>query len=336
MDVYMVEIKEEHKENASEFIEYLRLSNEERWGESPSSPTFHRNWYFRGQADANWSLKPRILRDKTDDNIANMIQKNYFDEKLLIRMREILETYCNKESRNPNFSEINRQNAANLLQITMAEILIVDEFVRLAQRALGFAIPEITKWNYWINKFRNNPMGLISEYEEKYEENGLWRNPAVVIAQHHSIPTRLLDWTMNPMKAALFASSDKPDSKTTKLGVYAFHQSHFEDSDVILYHPPLSVTSFLHAQEGLFTLDRNSNKFFIENGRFPSINETIESGNTSTQIPPPRLITLPITERFELFRQLWIENYTNAHLMPTLDNVAKAVKLKIEAMPIRN
>lgn len=38
---------------------------------------------------------------------------------------------------------------------------------------------------------------------------------------------------------------------------------------------------------------------------------------------------MPVSQAPELLRLLWIERITQAHLMPTLDNVANAVKMKL-------
>jgi hypothetical protein len=85
---------------------------------------------------------------------------------------------------------------------------------------------------------------------------------ALTLAQHHGLPTRLLDWTLNPLAALYFALARE---YRCEAAVYACNPEYFVHGDLVRKKDPFSLTesialapkhisSRIRAQAGVFTV----------------------------------------------------------------------------------
>jgi hypothetical protein len=185
-------------------------------------------WVFRGQRDASWRLIPSAARNEAWQSFDRVV------------------------------GDIGPAEYTNDARLQL-ELAAIWRFSREADRQ-GLLVPGFD--HTWVDladlKAKFNYLKDVFASREFFPRPE-WR-PLFGMAQHYSIPTRLLDWSERPLVAAYFAASGTDSTARGKhIAVWALDHNRLEsiarlDERIIIVRPPWATNPNLRAQRGLFTL----------------------------------------------------------------------------------
>jgi FRG domain len=262
---------------------------------------------YRGVGESSYSLMPAAFRQN-----ARLLQRPYW-------------------TRGPG--------KTNGLQISR-ELQTLIAFMNAADRQ-GHKIPEDTQALRSQIRALHKATNLTSDETIK-DWPPISLLSILALAQHYGVPTRMLDWSLDPYVAAYFAavSASAAEGGGGNLAVWAVPKVLFEVNEVmigdrsIIERLPIQFVSTpwadngnARAQRAVFLAYRQFNIEPKKDFELRSYDDLLLSSlyEGATEGPCLYCLTLPKSEAPELLRLLAVQGYDGATMFPGLDGAVKSL-----------
>lgn len=272
----------------------------------------HQTWLFRGQS-RDWPLRPSAMRYPF---------LRYYVVPAYVYLRRVVERKTGKA-----LSAGGKLNLKLYVQ-RRVEDLTVRRFAEVADRS-HLHVPSDSRFELGGEYFKIDACELENAAAGDLES---LRPPTSIVdalAQHHRVPTRLLDFSYSPYVAAFFATHLEPDDvekrqkqKYDPMVVWAVNYTSLElqNSDLNLVVQPRTRIGYLQAQDGVFLFDKMADRGFREKKRWVNFEEKIRNSKFAGTYVKYKI---PFRERDTLRRRLLQFGVSEPTLMPSFDVVRK-------------
>lgn len=180
-----------------------------------------------------------------------------------------------------------------------------------------------------LNRFK---LRANAEVDVKPENDWEW----LALAQHHGLPTRLLDWTSSPLISLYFATKPETDFQgllkplcTNGGAIYVMHTCQYIDIAECSPNPfdvlkhgifyPKHVTKRITSQFGLFSIQPNPNEEFNYSFQENNVNHITK-------------IEFDANVAYEIQKSLYILGVRHESIFPDLDGFSHDLKVKFNVM----
>ncbi len=207
------------------------------------------------------------------------------------------------------------------------ELQLLRAFIRACDAA-GIPIPGDSE------QLRNELRGLKWELAFTRDERN-WPpkvvHPVLATAQHHGVPTCLLDWTRRSYVACYFAASAvmHTPAQSGSLAIWALNREKLDDWGAVkLLEMPGATSANLAAQDGVFTV--STLEATMGGGLESTTVENLLAYDDTDEDPNPLLwkFTLPSSQAPELLSLCADFGVKGSTLFPGYEGVAREIRDK--------